>query len=645
MATPKHSLCARITHYPGMIHGILFGLVGSILLFHACYYLPFIADDALISLRYAARLLAGKGLTWTDGAPVEGFSNLLWVLMTAALGATGIDLIDTTRILGVSLMLLAIYALVFDGLRRRPAAYAAQMVVLPFFALCSPIAIWAVGGLEQALVAALLAWALTTTTPLLDKNSSPSLGQILFPGLCYALLAITRPDGMLFLGCAGLAVLLVRGINRNTVRICFLLSLLPILFYGGQLLFRLYYYHDWVPNTARAKLAPSQKHFAQGLQYVKNGLLLFSPFLYIALFGSLIVFCLPKRFLSGMTKAPLLLFFITGTVWASYVIFIGGDIFPGWRHIVPLIVPLSFLLLHSLEFIFAKLSRWWLRLPLVLLIGGLIYPCFQTQHANKLNQAGKKERWEWTYRDVGLMFKNGFCDEQPLVALTVAGSLAYWSELPALDMLGLNDRYLAHHPPTNFGDGYLGHELGNGDYVLRRKPDIIVFSKRRARASFRSGKELERTAAFKRDYSLAQFTCGPNQRIRTQAWIRRDSEKTGIRSTEQHIEIPAYLLNGNSKTWAKLNEENQFVVTAERRQPVKVTLDIPPGEWRILPKGCAPNALRITARAAHKNASLNFNADTNTLHITGTRPKKMAFTLTPGHHRAVSLSGLTLQRP
>ena len=44
---------------------------------------PFFSDDSFISLRYAARLLAGEGLTWTDGERVEGYSNLLWVLLTA----------------------------------------------------------------------------------------------------------------------------------------------------------------------------------------------------------------------------------------------------------------------------------------------------------------------------------------------------------------------------------------------------------------------------------------------------------------------------------------------------------------------------------------------------------------------------------
>ena len=38
-----------------------------VLVLHAVSYLPFISDDALISLRYAQRLLDGGGLTWNDG--------------------------------------------------------------------------------------------------------------------------------------------------------------------------------------------------------------------------------------------------------------------------------------------------------------------------------------------------------------------------------------------------------------------------------------------------------------------------------------------------------------------------------------------------------------------------------------------------
>ncbi len=70
------------------------------LCWNAWLAMPFFADDAFISLRYAQRLLAGSGLTWTDGEAVEGYSNLLWVLACAGLGALGFDLVFAARLLG-----------------------------------------------------------------------------------------------------------------------------------------------------------------------------------------------------------------------------------------------------------------------------------------------------------------------------------------------------------------------------------------------------------------------------------------------------------------------------------------------------------------------------------------------------------------
>ena len=70
----------------------------ALLLAHAARELPFFADDGFISLRYAQRLLEGRGLTWTDGEAVEGYSNLLWVLGCAGLGALGLDLVTAARL-------------------------------------------------------------------------------------------------------------------------------------------------------------------------------------------------------------------------------------------------------------------------------------------------------------------------------------------------------------------------------------------------------------------------------------------------------------------------------------------------------------------------------------------------------------------
>jgi len=133
------------------------------LVLHASSYLPFLADDALITLRYAERLLDGHGLTWTDGERVEGYSNLLWLLLTALLGSLGVELIDAVRMLGVSASGAAIVALLSAQRSSRSSTALPVLAGGLFVALSGPIAVWTVGGLEQPLVAALL-WALTALT-------------------------------------------------------------------------------------------------------------------------------------------------------------------------------------------------------------------------------------------------------------------------------------------------------------------------------------------------------------------------------------------------------------------------------------------------------------------------------------------------
>jgi arabinofuranosyltransferase len=143
-----------------ILPALLFFTVGGVLAGHAAYYYPFIADDAFISLRYANRFIQGLGLTWTDGEPVEGYTNFLWVLINAALGALGIDLIIGARSIGFIGALGAIYAVsVTPGNRFRldPIRLLTGGLLL---ALSAPLAVWSIGGLEHGFMAGVLVIAL-----------------------------------------------------------------------------------------------------------------------------------------------------------------------------------------------------------------------------------------------------------------------------------------------------------------------------------------------------------------------------------------------------------------------------------------------------------------------------------------------------
>ncbi len=106
-----------------------------------------------------------------------------------------------------------------------------------------------------------------------------------------------------------------------------------------------------------------------------------------------------------------------------------------------------------------------------------------------------------------------------------------------LDLLGLTDRYLAHHPPADFGEGFIGHELGNGPYVLSRQPDILMFGQLGSEGAwFRSGIELARLPAFSRDYLPIRYkTFGlPLATF----WMRWASPRIGVTISPREIRVP-----------------------------------------------------------------------------------------------------------
>ena len=245
----------------------------AILVAHAWYYRHFMADDAFISLRYSDRLLRGLGLTWSDGEVVEGYSNLLWVLGCALLGKLRIDLVVAARALGFIGSAAAIAALLW--VHRGPTIQKALPGLAGglAMALSGPVVIWTVGGLEQPLLAGLLAWALAFSFPVLE-DPRPRTASLLVPGLLFGLIVITRADGVVFTVAACLGILAARGLNRATLRAAFLLALLPFLFFVGQLAFRLAYYHDWLPNSAYAKVGLTPERVWTGLQYVGGGIYL-----------------------------------------------------------------------------------------------------------------------------------------------------------------------------------------------------------------------------------------------------------------------------------------------------------------------------------------------------------------------------------
>ncbi|MEY2528565.1 MAG: arabinofuranosyltransferase [Verrucomicrobiota bacterium] len=562
-----------------LVSGIVCLVFSAVLIWHARYYMPFLSDDALISLRYLKRFLHGEGLTWTAGRPVEGYSNLLWILLLAIPGLFGADLIAAARILGIACSILVVISLLSWPTRSRASkqvVWIALVSGLLFYCLAAPTAVWAIGGLEQPLYACLIAVTISLGFSILETGELERK-KIFAVSLALGLLCLTRPDGAIFTVAVLLALVFGWGISESRRRLRALLVLvsLPLLCYGGQTAFRLFYYGELVANTALVKIAPSLYHTSEGFRYVSRGFAGLAPFSYLAVF-----YLLASVWVRSARKRSGLLIICTG-LWIAYLIVIGGDIFPAYRLFVPLLPVFAFALIEAMaavqSFCLARNLPAWLMVP-VLIACFVVYG--KIQFNNPENRRAKTELWEWDGQVLGLFLKKAFGPQQPLVAVTAAGCIPYWSELPSLDMLGLTDYYLPRHPPSDLGQGYLGHELGDGKYVMDQKPDIITFHAGVRKPVFRSGKEMERSGDLARWYTPVNVVGTFPYVCRAAFWVRQESSKIGIRRTPDEVEIPAYLLSGNRASAARFNAQDKLVLPVSLKEAAGVNvLDPLPGDW------------------------------------------------------------------
>ena len=541
-------------------------------------YRQFMADDAFISLRYADRLLEGRGLTWNDGEFVEGYTNLLWILGCALLGKLGMDLVWAARVLGLLGTTAAIAAVlwVYPGptIREALPGFAGGLAV----ALAGPIVVWTFGGLEQPLLAGLLAWALALSFPLLE-GPRPKAIKVLLPGLFYGLVVLTRADGALFTFAACLGLVAARGPTRESLRIAALLVLIPLLLFAGQVGFRQAYYHEWLPNSAYAKVGFSIVRSWTGIQYVMGAL-------YLA--GLVVPAILAFRVAdAGLLKGRVRFLGVVLAIWLGYLILVGGDLFPGRRHLVPAIIPLVFL---ATIFLARRIpSRGSLR-PALAGIAVCLLTLGISQIVDPMNVRAREERWEWEGEVVGAALATAFGAERPLLAVDPAGCLPYFSRLPSVDMLGINDHYLAHHRPPDFGKGPLGHELGNGAYVLSRKPDLVLFNLPTGGRvpTLRSGVEMmaDPRAEFTSTFRAVTLECERPMHVVSVIWMRTEGGAIGIERTEGRIRIPGYLFSDNEASRARLDGEGRMGVAVFPRKPAEFSgLLVPPGRWILRVEG------------------------------------------------------------
>ncbi len=209
-----------------------------------------------------------------------------------------------------------------------------------------------------------------------------------------------------------------------------------LLVVGSWLLWKHVYYGSWLPNSYYAKGTMFS------LEIFKGGVLyLFEFSKTYCLLPVAFVFLFMLRDVLARRGARLLAFICA--LWFLYVVRVGGD-FMEFRFVVP-VLPLVFILTVATLSAFRN-RRIQAAFVTMLLLCSLFHAVtFRgtpgVESVRKLRDyiTGESGRWELAGKVLGELFPEG----DVTLATTAAGAIPYYSQLPAVDMLGMNDAWVA----------------------------------------------------------------------------------------------------------------------------------------------------------------------------------------------------------
>jgi arabinofuranosyltransferase len=562
------------------------------------HFWPFMTDDAYISLRYSQRLLQGHGLTWNDLPPaVEGYTNLLWVLLCAALGALGMNLETAAHLLGITTTAAGIVAIAAQVYRDYPAKVKFFSALYGCLALClsAPIAVWALGGLEQPLLAALLAWAAYFGIRWVSSPKGQPRDTNLM-GLLLGLAVLARADAAMFTALFYAGAVLADGVRPRSLIGRARMLPLPILFFAAQELFRHAYYGAWVPNTAYVKVAFTLHRLYTGLRYDVYGTRSEIVFLLLAIVGAVALWIAGKK--------RQVIFLATISIgWLLYILIIGGDIFPAYRHFVPAMMLMGFLvagcglltLAAPFRFSVARVTIF-LVLTLLVLTSDFFAP---------------RETWERQGKEIGIFLRTAFGARHPLLVSDAAGVVPYFAQMEAIDPLGLNDYHIARHPIASRGKGWVGHELGDGKYVLDHNPDILLLANFQGDVIFDADHQLLADPRFTSHYQFIHIDAGPPDPIRAGLYIRRIDGKLGIQTIGDRVIVPAYLAKIDDANSVRLIDGKAQLVIAPLGSAQFLAIPLASGSWKVTLEGAGAAQLRVRGAEASGSCASCVPAGTN----------------------------------
>jgi len=446
-----------------------------VLLVHQAFYLRELGydavDDAYISFRYAQNFARGHGLVFNIGERVEGYTNFLWTVLLALFILVGVEPGPLAMALG-GLFALGTMILVYGKFAQKPLVLSVSVLLL---AVDGSFALWSVGGMETAMFTFFL---LSGIFAYLQEGEDERLA--LLSGLLFALAALTRPEGLLVF----VVTLLHRSFHRLFVerRLLARPDLLRIFsflgLYGPYFLWRYNYYGYLLPNTFYAKVTTEgvSAQIARGFAHLRT-------FLGVHLGWLLILLTLAPLLKRKVSFAWSYLVLVV-SVYLSYIVYVGGDWSVG-RFFVPLLPALYLLVAMGAAEVYMSLQTclkergregYSRGVGGLLALGGVLalFVFSSPGGEDELFIRRFQAREATLARVIMGRWLREHLPPDTFIAVDAAGQIPYYSEMRTLDMFGVNDEHTAHMKVETMGQGTPGHEKFDFDYIMWRRPDLII---------------------------------------------------------------------------------------------------------------------------------------------------------------------------
>lgn len=430
----------------------------------------FDTDDAFITMRYARNLVEGHGIVWNIGEtpPVEGYSNFLFVLLSALCLKLGIEPLLVIKVVSAA-ALLGTCVCLFLLARRWLGELGALLPVVALTAYPGTIW-WTVSGLETAVFQCFAVAAVTCAVAAMDGGEEHredvltwARAPLVGTGLFALLASLTRPEGPLVV-VAVVGGFLWRAMKARNLRalatpaaVLLCTFALP---YAAYFAWRAAHFERLLPNSVLCKAA-----------WDGNPAALLIGFLRMAGAWMLLSLAIPRRTLDARHVV------IVGLSLLYMIALYGAD---------PIIAYLGrhFLAAYALVLVpgcvgaVALIGRMWpkfgtsrrevVALAIGLVASTLVTMSYRARIAREADGYAARNQYRdelgrWIEQDVG---------PKTWVLAGDTGLIAYRTHAPVLDAFCLNSREWTTPPVDRAQSRFI-------ELAYTRQPDVVLVSGRR----------------------------------------------------------------------------------------------------------------------------------------------------------------------